>query len=123
MEGEVTLPVELGDHTIHHRFFVADVAVGVIIGVDFLIRNSILSDSQLRWSGGAIPIQRPLDTGRRLVPFRAALVEDVCLTTSQKEIILLAELVDKHGQTVSDFLDNCLFEPNGQLCEKYGPQP
>ena len=25
VEGEVTLPVELGDHTIHHRFFVADV--------------------------------------------------------------------------------------------------
>ena len=123
VEGEVTLPVELGDHTIHHRFFVADVAVGVILRVDFLIQNSIdilLSDSQLRWSGGAIPIQRPLDTGCRLVSCRAALVEDVCLTTSQKEMIVLAELVDKHGQPGSDFLDDCLLEPDGQLCGKYG---
>ena len=123
VEGEVTLPVELGNHTIHHRFFVADVAVGVILGVVFLMQNSIdilFSDSQLRWPGGAIPIQRPLNTGRRLVSCRAALIEDVCLTTSQKEMIVLAELVDEHGQPVGDCLDDCLFEPDGQLCEKYG---
>ena len=51
-----------------------------------------------------IPIQRPLNTGRRLVSCRAALIEEVCLTTSQKEMIVLAELVDEHGQPVEDYL-------------------
>ena len=72
-------------------FFVANVCVGVIPGVDFLTQNAIdvlFSEHCLHWQGRLIPIQGQTRSTSRTQGCRVALLDDITLTPDQREVIV-----------------------------------
>ena len=121
--GEASLAVEIGELKTKHRFVVADIPIGVILGADFLTRNGIdilLSQHRLQWTNGSVPMEATqVKSQPKTWCYRVALTEDVVLPKTYTEMIVLADVVNDSGQPVCD-LGDCLFEPDQKLSDKYG---
>ena len=120
--GEVHLPVKLRCLEKEHRGFVANVSVGVILGVDFLTQNAsdvLFIEHCLHWQGRLLPMQGQVRSTSRTNGYRVALLDDITLTTDQREVLVLGALIGERGEIISDSND-CLFEPDHKLGEKLG---
>jgi hypothetical protein len=93
--GEAVLSVELGDWKTNHRFIVANVSSGVILGEDFLRQNQIdilLSECRLKWTNDSTPVDIATNSAHKAFCYRVALSDDVHLSSEHKEIIVRATL-------------------------------
>ena len=61
----------------------------------------------------------PLTSEPKTWCYRVALTEDVLLSNTHREIIVLDDVVNEPGRRVGD-LGDCLFEPDQKLSDKYG---
>ena len=107
--GETVLPVEIGELKTDHRFIVADVSSGVILGADFLTQNRIdilLSESRLRWADGSIPVERTANTTPKTPCYRVALYYDIYLSSNYKEIIYSAGRLRNRKWRTSEGIDS-----------------
>jgi hypothetical protein len=114
------LLVSLGGREMTHRFYVAGVTTGIILGADFLRTHGIdvlFSQRVLRWSTGEESFSVPI-TGIT-TSCKAILADDVVLDQSFKEVMVWAELVDDQRCKVCG-APNATFEPDVERLSKTG---
>ena len=119
-QGTVDLDVSLGGREMTHRFYIAAITTGIILGANFLRTHGVdvlFSQRVLRWSTGEESFSTPV-TGIT-TNCRAILADDVVLDPSYREVMVWAELVDDQRHKVCG-APNATFEPDVEGLSKVG---
>ena len=99
-----------------HRFIVAEIATGPILGVDFLTQHRMCVNFKqlcLEWGSHSIPLEK-----RQEPLIGRVILKEAVSCMAAEEVFVTAAVVDCQGQQVTCQLD-CLFEPDESLVNMF----